>query len=65
METGILFPTAYARSVRRSPAGMHEDAPLVNGTVLSSSQVKSSLLNTRLQLKAELIHTETIEKCYA
>ena len=28
-------------------------------------QVKSSLLNTRLQLKAELIHTETIEKCYA
>jgi len=30
-----------------------------------ASQVKSSLLNTRLQLKAELIHIETIEKCYA
>jgi len=33
--------------------------------IFKSSQVKSSLLNTRLQLKAELIHTETIEKCYA
>jgi len=32
---------------------------------LMSSQVKSSLLHTRLQLKAELIHIETIEKCYA
>ena len=31
----------------------------------SPTQVKSSLLNTRLQLKAELIHTETTEKCYA
>ena len=26
MEIGVLFSTAYARSVRRSPAHMHEDA---------------------------------------
>ena len=50
MNTGVLFSTANARSVRPLPAHMHEDAPLVNCIVNDALvDVTPHLLQTLFQ----------------
>jgi len=56
IEIGVLFSTAYARSLRRSPARMHEDACAVSDALVD---VTSHLLQTLLQF-VSVVHPRLV-----
>ena len=60
MDTGVLSSTAYARSVRRLPARMHNDAPLINCIVNDALvDVTSHLLQTLFQF-VNVVHPRLV-----